>query len=499
LDALFHCAVVEKNIYYSNKGSSSTSAAARLKKSAEALRVVIEHGIAKLRRKTLLAVIDHITQTLPGPDETLVEPLLQNYLKAFAALLGHSTNVELLATYEGEGWFSCVDFVLQTINQHLEAGLGDALQSRASPAPGTPQTFSMPVSTLRSQATTSTQRGGSRVQQSQLQQTLGCLYSLVSAPNAPILERSKAITAAVLQCLQIRYLGMTSVLQLSFSILNVVLTTSQTDDIDHTNSLIGELIPLIGYWWQAKTTSQDNALLNSIQVEVLKILFNTHLNIEHLIQLGDSSLVAEIENFCDVLWTEYSRRDDRAQLQQDDLTFSTVPQHAFSFKTHLFGLRPYNIEAERRWAVVHTLAILEGILWKQSQSRHVVREDGDEQPRKKRRTAAGSTRLRQKLQSPDHTVQFTALQVIPFFISNARMATSDIAETLASVSGLTGHKNAKLSAWSMLAAARFVLSLCHSRSVALADYVSVFRRPVSPPTRPWYRFGNIYGTLRHVT
>lgn len=450
---------MEKNIYYSSKGSSSTSAAARLKKSAEALRVVIEHGITKLRRKTLLAIIDHITQTLPGPDETLVEPLLQNYFRAFATLLGHSANVELLATYDAEGWFSCVDFVLQTISQHLETGVGDSLPSRASPAPGTPQTFSLPVSTLRSQATASTQRGGARVQMSQLQQTLGCLYSLVSAPNAPILQRSKRVAAAVLQCLQLRYLGTTSVLQLGFSILNMILTTAQTDDTEHANSLVGELIPLVGYWWQAKTTSQDNALLNSIQVEVLKILFNTHLNIEYLIQLGDSSLVADIENFCDVLWAEYSRRDDRAQLQQDDLTFSTVPQHEFSFKTHLFGLRPYNIGAERRWAVVHILAILEAILWKQSHSRHVTTDDRDEQPRKKRRTAAGSSRLRQKLQTPDHTIQFTALQVIPFFVSNAGMTTTDIAETLASVSGLTGHKNAKLSAWAMLSAARFVFFL----------------------------------------
>ncbi|KAI0128353.1 phosphatidylinositol 3 [Xylariales sp. AK1849] len=454
LDALFRCAVSEKHTYYgAKKGASTTASATRLAKCAEALRVVIEHGASKLKRKTLLAVVDHITQTLPGPEEDFVEPLRIEYIKALAALLGHSANVELLATYEAEGWYTCVDFIIQAIDHQLESGIAESTPSRASPAPGTSQPFSFAASTLRSTATSSTQRRSSRVQNNLLHHILDSLHSLVSAPNAPVRERSKIVTTTVLQCLKLRSLGMTAVLQLSFAVLNTVLTTIQTDDVEQTNSIVSDLIPLVSQCWQAKTTSQDNALLNSIQVEVLKMLFNVHLNIEYLVQLGDSRFVAEIEDFCDMLWSEYARRDDRAQLQQDDLTYSSVPQHAHSFKTPLFRLRLHNVEAERRWAIVHILALYEAILWKQSRSQHVSPEEQNEQPRKKRRTTTGSSRLRQKLQSPEPAVQFTALQIIPFFICNARLASSDLAEVLSLISNLTGHKNAKLSIWSMIAAA----------------------------------------------
>ncbi|PNH42528.1 hypothetical protein VD0004_g4798 [Verticillium dahliae] len=108
-EALFRCAITEKQSYYSGKKTTAASAATRLSKCAEALRLALNHGASKLKRKTVLAVIDHITQTLPGPDNNsheMVEPLLQNYIKAIVALLSHQANVEHLATFEGngEGW-----------------------------------------------------------------------------------------------------------------------------------------------------------------------------------------------------------------------------------------------------------------------------------------------------------------------------------------------------------------------------------------------------------
>ncbi|KAF3355186.1 hypothetical protein VdG1_07050 [Verticillium dahliae VDG1] len=81
-EALFRCAITEKQSYYSGKKTTAASAATRLSKCAEALRLALNHGASKLKRKTVLAVIDHITQTLPGPDNNsheMVEPLLQNY------------------------------------------------------------------------------------------------------------------------------------------------------------------------------------------------------------------------------------------------------------------------------------------------------------------------------------------------------------------------------------------------------------------------------------
>ncbi|KAM0812499.1 hypothetical protein AB5N19_12490 [Seiridium cardinale] len=453
LDALFRCAISDKATYYKPKKSSNAPPAARLSKCGEALRVVLEHGGNKLKRKTLMAVVDHITQTLPAADEGYVPPLLLEYIRALLALLQHPSVVESLATYEADTWLDCTDFILQIVDWHLESNGGSATFSRDSPAPGTPQTFSLAVSTLRSTATSTSQRAGPGVHQNVLQNLLECVYLLVSAPNAPVLRRSTSITNTTLQCIRIRSLGLSSVSQLGFSILNCVVQATQTEDSRHTNALVGEVLPLIRLWWQAKTTSQENALLNSIQVEALKLLFQIHLNVEHLVQLGDVDFNGELEDLCDMLWNEYAHRDGRSQLQQDDLTFSTIPRHPHAFAVQLFALRPYNVEAERRWAVIHILALFEAMLWKKSRSKHDPSGEDDEHPRKRRRITTDSSRLRQKLQTPQDSLRMTALQLIPFFISHVQISLNDVTETLSTLTSLVSHKNTKLSVWATIASA----------------------------------------------
>ncbi|KAH8197245.1 hypothetical protein TruAng_008603 [Truncatella angustata] len=457
LEALFRCAISEKTSYYKPK-KGSTASAARLSKCAEALRVVLEHGANKLKRKTLMAVIDHITQTLPAAEDDYVQPLLLEYVKALLALLSHAAVVESLATLEAAIWLDCMDFVLQIVDWHLKSNSGGLTSSRGSPAPGTPQTYSVPASTFRSTATSSSQRASPGIHQSVLHNLLECIQRLVSASNAPVLRRSQNVTSTVLQCMQPRSLGISSVLQVGFSVLNGIVQTTQTEDTRFTNRLASDILPLIRHSWQAKTTSQENALLNGIQVEALKLLFNLHLNIEHLVQQGEPLLIAELEELCDMLWTEYSQREGRNQLQQEDLTYSTVPQHPHAFTVPIFALRPHNVEAERKWAVVHILALFEAMIWKRSQSQQDAPEDSEKHPRKRRKIAAGSSRLRQKLQMSQDSFRITALQLIPFFVSYVQMSSDDVVETLSELVVFVSHKNSRLSVWAMIASA----SLAHT-------------------------------------
>lgn len=462
LEAIFRCVNAEKTSYYKvRKGkTNATTSANRLTKCAEAMRIVLDHGATKLKRKTLMATIDHVTQTLPNSEEGYVQPLLLEYVRALLAMLSYPSVVELLATSSAVTWVECVDFILEIIAWHLESHAGNATPSRDSPAPGTPLTLSHPISTLRSTATSSSQRGGHGVHQTVLHSLLECLHLLISAPNAPVLKRSEQITTAALQCIRLRFLGLSAVLQLGFSVLNVIVQATQTEDTRHTSELTAEVLPLIRQWWQAKTTSQENALLNSIQVEVLKLLFNIHLNVAHLAESGDSGIITELEELCDMLWNQYSQREGRSQLSEDDLTFSTIPQHAHALQVASFALRLYNMDAERRWAIIHILAIFEAILWKQSQSRHDAVEE-DEHPRKRRRIAASSNRLHQKLQIPQDNMRIATLQLIPFFVSRVRLSTSDLTETLSILASLVGHKNIRLSVWATIASVRYLLASHH--------------------------------------
>ncbi|KAI1376713.1 hypothetical protein F4677DRAFT_71362 [Hypoxylon crocopeplum] len=441
-EALFRCALAEKQAYYSGK----STAASRLTKCAEALRLGVELGAGKVKRKTVLAVIDHITQTLPHPEDDLVPPLVQDYMKALAALLSYAPSVELLAMGAGEGWLTCVDFAVDILTLYLAATERDSTISRASPAPGAGQTVS--ISTPRS---TAISQRVSRISRSHLPDLLQCLLYLASSPNAPLLQRTKEMSSVVVQVLQLRSFGISQLHQLAFGLINKLFVTSQTDDSDHASSLAMDCLPLVSQWWQTKTASAHDALLNGVRIEMLKLLFNIHLQLEFLIKQGKKpSLLGDIEDLAELLWSEYSRREERAQLKQADLSYSSVPSNSTNFQLHSFSLLPFNVEGEKQWAVVRILALLERLMWKGSQQSHTTLAD-DEQPRKRQRTTVGFSRLRQKLRSVDHSIQFTALQIIPFFVSDLKVDIDEVSELLSFLMGQITSKDSKVSTWAMIA------------------------------------------------
>ncbi|KAI3344085.1 phosphatidylinositol 3 [Ustulina deusta] len=454
-ESLFRYTLSEKEAYYHGKGSK-TVASSRLTKCAEVLRLSVEHGASKLKRKTFLAVIDHITDILPHSDDGLVPPLVSDYTKALATLLGHGANVEILATHDSDGWFTCVDFVVEIISQYAEDADRDVGISRASPAPLSGISMTLPTLTPRSRNAPKRNNSNDRSPRGHLSDLMECLSSLVAAPNAPLLQRTKEIASVALQVLQLRYLGLSQLHQLAFAVINAVLVATQTDDTAQTSSLAVECLPLIIYWWQARTASKYDALLNVVRTEMLKVLYNIHLQLEFLArENNETTLLEDIENLSEVLWSEYSKRDDRAQLQQDDLAY-IVNHHAINhFYLQLFALRPFNVEGERQWAVVQILAMLEAIMWKRAQSSHTspTSDKNSEQPRKKQRKDAGFSRLRYKLRSIDLSTQFAALQMVPFFVSDINITAEEMCDILSILISLVTNKNSKVSTWAMVACA----------------------------------------------
>ncbi|KAI1126695.1 phosphatidylinositol 3 [Nemania abortiva] len=449
-EALFNYALTEKEAYYHGKGSKSFS---KLTKCAEALRRSVEHGISVIKRKTFLALIDHITDILPHSGDGLVQPLVSEYIKALTILLGHGPNVEILAAHDSSRWLTCVDLVTSGIaSQNAENVDRDVGASRASPAPFTGLSMTLPISTQRSLSTPKRNSSNDRHLTNGLME---CLFSLVSASNAPILQRSKEIAATALRVLQLRS-SPDRIHRLAFAVVNEILVVTQTDDTNQATRLAVECLPLIIYWWQVKVVSKDDTLLSKFRVEVLKVLYNLHLLLEFLArQNSEAILFEDIENLSEVIWGEYSKRDDRAQLQQDDLTY-VIDHHTINhFCTQSFALRPFNIEGEKQWAVVQILAMLEGIMWKKSRSSHTnpTNNDNAEQPRKKQRKDAGFNRLRYKLCSIDLATQFTALQMIPFFVSDIDVTAKEIGDLLSILVSLVTNKDSKLSTWAMIACA----------------------------------------------
>lgn len=452
-ESLFRCALVEKESYFKSKKSAKSSAAAgaRLEKCAGALRLVVRHGVGRIKRKTAEAIVDHITQVLPGPEDSYIAPLLQDYVKALGIFLDYPANVENLAAYAAKPWLACVDFCLDALSRYVETGDREgASLSRASPAPG---------ATARSGSVAASQGSAGQIGSQIALDLLLCLGSLMAAPNAPVPSKADRVSHVVLQILQLRQMKIGELQKAAFSTFNSVFLRIQAENVSLCKQLVRNLIPLLSHWWQPRALSRD-AMLNSIRDEMLKTIYGTHLYVESLLRESpDESFFQDVEELLDTLWSDYSRREERARLQLDDITFTGMRLPADHPCTAVFGLRPYNQPGEQNWALLESLAILEAAYSRYAQREHSQQQPAAEaadsdHPRKRRRTAGSQNRIHQKVQSLDPAVRLSALQLIPFLSKQKQPSLEDIVEAMSDLSKSVTDKEGTVASWAMLACAR---------------------------------------------
>ncbi|EFW99426.1 phosphotidylinositol kinase [Grosmannia clavigera kw1407] len=430
IEALFQCSVTEKKTYLSGKRTTKTTAEARLAASAEALRLAVNYGASRLKRKVARAIVDHITETLPGRDLEYVEPLLQDYTKALVALLSHPSNVEQLGAFDGEGWLVCADFFAEAVDRFAEVPDRDTLAfgtfSRASPAPGT-----LPNSNFSGRSGSIPKQRTSSQTSSKILETLmqGLLY-LVSAPNAPLKLRASQLSQAAIRVLQLQYLGIGHLQQAAFATIRCIVQSVRGDDICLVEGIAREVVPLIGHWWHPRSSASQSESVNSMREEILRTLFALQLHISALaLHSPHCGILENIKDVLDSLWMEYSKRDDRTRLQASDISFSFIPTSYFSAR--IFGLSTHDAMSERRWAAIEVMAHLESIYMSNAKKLDSPDEaDRDEHPRKRRRVGERPDRIRDNLSSSDLGLKLTALQIIPFFLQAASPipvdATSDL-------------------------------------------------------------------------
>ncbi|KAF4975165.1 hypothetical protein FZEAL_8005, partial [Fusarium zealandicum] len=451
-EAIFSFVLREKPTFYDKRKSQSTSnaAASRLSKCAVAVRMAAGRGVSKLGRKTLLAIVDHITQVLPGPNDDFVPPLLQDYIKALTEVLSRPAHVEILARKDGQAWELCVDFLLD-VALFMLPDEGDApplTLARASPAPST-----YGRSTGRSTPSTQSQRRTSPGEGGPLKDVLEGLYHLVMGGNAPLLRRFKDITQMVFRVLSLKQLSLGSLQTLAFAIINVVFSTTQADDLVHATSMVQSLLPLMSYWWRSEKVSQDE-VIRALRIEISKSIILTHLHIEHLaLDSADEDVRLDLEELTENLWTEYSKRGEAFRLQLGDITFSPSSLATHSLQLDHFGLRPHNVYGEGHWAVVQNLAYLERIMILSRSKHQAATAEQEEQPRKRRRIHQDMSRIMFKLKAVDVAVQRTALQLVPFLLSGNSLGRDELLDLLPDLVALASNKNPVTAAWALVASA----------------------------------------------
>ncbi|EHA54132.1 hypothetical protein MGG_14764 [Pyricularia oryzae 70-15] len=453
LEALFHCAVAEKSTYYGGTKTTRAQAENKLGLCAEALRMIITQRTAKIKVKAARAVVDHITESLPGPDQDFVPPLQQDYIKALVALLGNPATVEHLCRNDADSWLACVDFLTESLSRLLDNGDREfVVLSRGSPVPGTVTGTS---STNRSNSFFS-QRHGSQKNLRLLEDMVLCLHQLVSATNAPLALRYKQITRRLVQILQLRGLNVSNMHQATLGALVGIVAQIQADDLSMAASVTRELLPLLSHWWQPHSSKNDK-LLNSVRDEILRAVFILLPHMDAILRAADDGpLLDEILELMDALWLEYSRRDDRLHLQLTDLDFSSLKVDYF--KTEIFGLRPFDMSSERKWAILEAMAQLELLYSRKVRQQRCPPADPDQdQPRKRRRVECGQDRIHQKLNSPDDGLKLVALQLLSFTFKNERPSQENYFSDMNDIVRLLSHKQSTIASWAMIACASYSL------------------------------------------
>lgn len=423
--------------------------------SAEALRLAVNYGASGLKRKVSRAIVDHITQTLPGRDHEFIEPILQDYTKALVSLLSHPANVEQLGAIDGEGWLACADFFVDAIDRFAEVPDRDALAygtlSRNSPTPGT---LSLSAGQGRSGAL-SKGRATSQTSSKILETLVQGMFHLVSASNAPLKSRASQLANAALRVLQMRQLGVGTLQQMACASVRCIVQHMQGDNIELVQGIVREIMPLLGHWWHPRSSASQSESVNSIREEILRTIYTLQLHIEALaIQSPTSGILDHVKDVLDNLWMEYSKRDDRTRLQVVDVAYSFTSTSCFDAR--IFGLGTHDVSAERRWAVVEVIALLEAIYARHARQPADHGDDGgdDQQPRKRRRVGEPPSRIRSHLASSDPGTKLAALQVLPFYLQTTEVPADDLANILQRLGQYISDKQALVCSWAMIACAR---------------------------------------------
>lgn len=456
-EAMFSFVLREKpNLYRKSKSqSSSNPSVSRLSKCAGAVRMAVGRGVTKLGRKTLLAITDHITQVLPGPDGEFVAPLLQDYVKALVELLARRAHVENLACQDARRWEACVEFFVDLTKRMLPQE-GDTTPqniSRSSPA----LVSSGLRSSGKSALSTQSQRRAAPGEAGPLRDALEGLHHLTQGVNAPVLRHSREIVDVAVKVLGVKHLSLGPIQTLCFAILNTMFVSMQAESFEDANELVNDIVPLMAFWWRAEKVSQDE-LIRALRNEISKGILLTHLHLEHLSLSSDGGRIQDdIEELADRMWQEYSKRGENFRLQMGDICFDPPTLYCDHLRNSVFGLRPHNIEGESYWAIVQNIAFLESILLRSRHQSHSHTYGDDEQPRKKQRTRELSSRLKLRLRDKNAGIRRTGLQVIPFMLDNNALDDGETAELLGELATIAAGKDPISSSWALIACARYGL------------------------------------------
>lgn len=440
-EALFRYIRLERTAYVSSssRSSKSSNSANRLQDCAAVFRLGVELGVPKITFKTANAVIDHVVDTLPVAGDEYCQPLTDDYLKILRAISGYAAHVEHL---RDKKWRTLADFLMQGIShftleeENLPSGTNASTLSQHS-RNGRITSFRL----SQSSASRATRHEAGRP----VEDLFFCLDRLTMATNAPTMSRAALIIDCVIQFFSSTS-SSSSLHQIAFSCLNNVAAKVITEDSKLAQRVVLDIFPTIRRLWSSKNPILRDEMLITLVLcsNIIKTLPNTN---------AADDVHSSLSNLLEVMFAEYSRRNERDILQLDEILFvNDNAQQVMSVDA--FRIRPDHTRGTFSWALISILALL--TLTVDRFSELTTRDTAKDTPSKRRKPTNRADETFGQCLSASTSIKIGALQTIPFLLTDSRAVTERFLNLIVHFTNQILDEDPTVAAWTMIAISRQV-------------------------------------------
>jgi ataxia telangiectasia mutated family protein len=447
-ETLLQCLRDERAAFL-NKKSRAAKTPPILPLSASALRHVVASGVRTIKSSTVEIIIDTIIEVLPA-NGGLVEPFLQDLPRTLRLLLEYQPHVERLSK---DCWDDAVDLCINSLARFF---------SESTPAEGEHQnslgaTPSRRARTPLESADLTPSRASPRLTVSRTKPVVTehvyaaddfvhCIHHLVKASNAPLLDRSEAVLAALLQYLQ-RNTGRGSVVVTALMAVNSVLARTALQSLELTKRTAQQLLPLLKSMW-------SDAMLRD---EILITLTYTEAHIASLLADADGETISsDLEALVEVMYNDYRRRQESTAhqyLEEDHLCFQLLDSstdNVHPLNTYAFSMETEHQRYEGLWSTVAAISRFSYMLDQRRRTLACDRSDTEESSSKRVRITQLFSEYLRHVSEPRSNAKRAALQVVAFMAQEGPFGEEELQPMLEKLTSCISDENPVHSVWAMV-------------------------------------------------
>lgn len=445
---------------YNRANKKSSASESRLSTCASVLRIAIESSSRGLRMKSVLAIVDHIIQTLPVQGHSLWGCLGTDYMKCLRILLQHPVHVEHLRETH---WLDILNFCLQRLDLTESDGSQLSIRTTHHSTAESIDSGGSHAAPMRATSSHAGKLGQFDDNKTTVEDAVVCLQLLTASPNSPI----KSVAGELLNGLS-NYILLSpqfgSSHQAAFKTINFIVARALCDQSDVVRKFLLEIIPIVRRLWTTKFPGLKDEILVT-----LTLCMDLLVNISQI--SPTESTVESIEGLMDVIFSEYTKRPEKETLQLEDVVFWQGA--CVEGGQPAYGPRLGNSKSEQNWTAIWVIARLLSILDDMKASSSNL-SSIDKSRNKKPRLSSRIDDIIRTSFSSSGSRRACALQLIPFLVG--RMDTEVKVSLLERLTANILDDNGLLASWTLLAIGRCACSSCPTyNSFSLISIIFYFQ------------------------